>query len=153
MIRSTARLRLWSCLLALNLAFIWCNSLLPAEISQTLSDWVKALLLGANPSSPAAQGSGLLRKIAHFTEFMTLGMLLGWGLGMLRKKPFFGILPGCFAAVIDETIQSFIPGRSPGLADVLLDTAGATAGIFLLMFGHALFQRTKQYYFTGGNKK
>lgn len=154
MIRSTARLRLCGALLVLNLAFIWGNSLLPAEVSQAFSDWVKRFLLQTvAPDSPVTQGSGILRKIAHFTEFMTLGMLLGWGLGMLQKQPFWGILPGCFAAIADETIQIFIPGRGPALADVLLDTAGTAAGIFLLMFGHALFQRTKQYYLSGGNNK
>ena len=154
MIRSTSRLRLCGCLLVLNLAFIWGNSLLPAEASQAFSDWVKGLLLCAAPTdTPVFQGSGILRKIAHFTEFMTLGLTLGWGLGMLQKKSFWGIPLGCFAAVIDETIQIFIPGRGPRLADVLLDTAGAAAGIFLLTLGHALFQRTKQHYLTGGNTK
>ena len=145
MIRSTARLRLCAALLILNLAFIWGNSLLPAEISQAFSDWVKQILLYiAAPEGPVTQGSGILRKIAHFTEFMALGMLLGWGLGMLKKNPFLGIPLGCFAAAVDETIQIFVPGRGPGLADVLLDTAGTAAGILLLTFGHALFQRTKQ---------
>ena len=154
MIRTKNRLRLCALLLMLNLAFIWGNSLLPAEASQAFSDWVKGLLLGIlEPEGPASQGSGLLRKIAHFTEFMTLGMLFCWGLAMLQKKPLFGIALGHLVAIIDETIQSFVPGRGPGLADVLLDTAGATAGIFLLTLGHALFQRTKQYYLTGGNTK
>ena len=153
MIRSKTRLWLCAVLLVLNLAFIWGNSLLPAEISQAFSDWVKSLLQSVSPGSPASPGSGILRKIAHFTEFMTLGILLGWGLGMLQKKPFFGISLGGFAAVIDETIQVFVPGRGPGLADVLLDTAGAMAGIFLLTLGHALFQRTKQHFYTGGNTK
>lgn len=154
MIRSKARLRLCAALLVLDLAFIWGNSLLPAEISQAFSDWVKALLTPAvSADDPASQGSGILRKIAHFTEFMTLGMLFCWGLAMLQKKPLFGIALGHLVAIIDETIQSFVPGRGPGLADVLLDTAGATAGIFLLTLGHALFQRTKQYYLTGGNTK
>ena len=154
MIRTKPRLRLCGVLLALNLAFIWGNSLLPVEASQAFSDWVKSLLLQiAQPEGPVSQGSGILRKIAHFTEFMTLGLLLGWGLGMLKKQPLWGIAPGCFAAIADETIQIFIPGRGPGLADVILDTAGTTAGIFLLILGHALFQRTKQYYLSGGNTK
>lgn len=152
--RSKARLRLCATLLALDLAFIWSNSLLPAEVSKAFSDWVKALLVpAASVDDPASLGSGILRKIAHFTEFMTLGMLLSWGLAMLQKKSFWGIVLGHLAAIIDETIQAFVPGRGPGLADVLLDTAGATAGIFLLTLGHALFQRTKQYYLTGGNTK
>ena len=154
MIRTNVRIRLWTLLLVLNLAFIWGNSLLPAEISQAFSDWVKNLLFRmAAPEGALSQGSGILRKFAHFTEFMTLGMLLGWGLGMLQKQPFWGILPGCLAAIADETIQHFIPGRGPALADVLLDTAGITAGIFLLIFGHALFLRTSQYFLTGGKLK
>ena len=154
MIRSKTRLWLCAVLLVLNLSFIWGNSLLPAESSQAFSDWVKRLLLHAfQPEGPVTPGSGLLRKIAHFTEFMTLGLILGWGLGMLQRKPLWGIPLGCFAAMVDETIQVFNPGRGPGLADVLLDTAGTAAGIFLLIFGHALFQRTKQYYLSGGNTK
>ena len=49
MIRTDKRLRLCYCLLVLNLAFIWGNSLLPGEVSDAFSDWVKELLASLFP--------------------------------------------------------------------------------------------------------
>lgn len=137
MIRTKNRLRLCVTLLILNLAFIWCNSLLPGTVSKTFSDWVKellALLSGGKPSS--AGGGGLLRKLAHFTEFACLGMCLRWFFGMLRTRPLehwaYPLLAGILTACIDETIQVFVPGRGPSIRDVMIDTAGAVLGIGIL---------------------
>ena len=49
-------------LIAFNVAFIWGNSLLPGEISQAFSDWVKALLsfLLSGESTGSGAGSGIL---------------------------------------------------------------------------------------------
>ena len=84
--RTDKRLRLCITLLICNLIFIWGNSLLPGEVSGAFSNWVKSILkqvflLGMEGSS----GGGLLRKIAHFTEFAALGMCLAWLHGMLQK--------------------------------------------------------------------
>ena len=138
MIRSNRRLYFCLTLLVLNLAFVWGNSLMPAEISQAFSDWVKELLAKLLPggSSGSAQGSGLLRKIAHFTEFMALGMLLTWLFGMLQKGIHVPILMGAAVACIDETIQYFVPGRSPGIKDVCIDCGGVLTGLILLTIGH-----------------
>ena len=154
MIRTKKRLVLCAGLLALNLAFIWGNSLMPAEVSQAFSDWVKRVLLGMIPGDmPVTEGSGLLRKIAHFTEFAALGALLGWLLGMLDKHKVFALGLGCLAACVDETIQAFIPGRAPGVLDVCIDTAGAGAGILLLILGYALLQRIRKFTISGGKTK
>lgn len=142
MIRTDRRLRLCGFLLACCLCFIWGNSLLPAELSQAFSDWVKALLAGifTGDASPSG-GSGLLRKAAHFTEFTALGICLGWLLGMLRKGILWPFGLGVAAACIDETIQLFVPGRGPGIWDVLLDSCGVAAGIALVYFGHTYCKR------------
>ena len=144
MIRTDKRLRLCGVLLAGILCFIWGNSLLPAEISRAFSDWVKGLLF---PASGAAGniGSGLLRKIAHFTEFTALGMALGWLFAMLEKKMYCPLLLGTAVACVDETIQHFVPGRAPGIRDIAIDTAGVAVGIGLLMTGYHLFRKRKQY--------
>ena len=144
MIRTGKRLRLCAVLLIGILGFIWGNSLLPAEISQAFSDWVKQLLF---PASGAAGkvGSGLLRKIAHFTEFTALGTVLGWLFGMLEKKLYWPLLLGTVAACVDETIQCFVPGRGPGIRDIAIDAAGVAVGIGLLMTGYYLFKQRKQY--------
>ena len=137
MIRTKTRLRLCITLTVCNLAFIWGNSLLPGEISGAFSDWVKDLLaplLGW--TGEGSGGGGLLRKVAHFTEFATLGVCLRALLGMLDKKrwkQFLIPLAAAFcAACIDETIQIFVPLRGPGIKDVAIDTAGAIFGIVIL---------------------
>ena len=43
------------------------------------------------------------------------------------------LLPGTLAALCDETIQLFVPGRSGQIADVWLDTAGYLTGALLTL--------------------
>lgn len=146
MIRTKNRLRLCAALLSLNLIFIWGNSLLPGEISGALSDlvrdglrWVMDLILGPRPETPPG-GGGLLRKLAHFTEFTCLGLCLSWLFGMLREKLLprllLPLVSGFGAACIDETIQIFVPLRGPALKDVGIDTAGVVLGIVLITLIH-----------------
>ena len=140
MIRTKRRIRLCAVLLVLNLVFIWGNSLLPADASRAFSDWVGKLLSLFFSGGPGdGEGSGLLRKIAHFAEFTALGMCLGWLFGMLKKKPVWPFLLGTGVACVDESIQLLVPDRGPGLKDVLLDSCGVAAGIVLLLIGHYLF--------------
>jgi len=136
--RTDKRLKVCTFLLICNLAFIWGNSLLPAEISQAFSDWVKKLLsaLFSGGGSGTGQGSGLLRKIAHFTEFAVLGTLFGWCFGMLQKPKYLPFLFGTAAACVDETLQMLAPGRAPRLTDVLIDSFGVLTGLILLYLGH-----------------
>ena len=145
MVRTKKRLWTCICLLALNLAFIWGNSLLPGHISGALSDWVKdilAALFSGDPEKPSV-GGGLLRKLAHFTEFTCLGVLCSWLVRMLRQKPWeLWLLPlaaGVTAAALDETIQLFVPDRGPAIKDVGIDTLGVILGIVII----SLIQFTK----------
>ena len=142
--RTDKRLRLCRTLLICNLIFIWGNSLLPGEVSGALSDWVKSLLEALLPGGPEETGGGgLLRKIAHFTEFTALGMVLSWLFGMLRKRPVYPALCGIAAACIDETIQMFVPDRGPAIRDVLIDSCGVATGMILLFLGHTCIGRKK----------
>ena len=135
--RTDKRLRLCTALLICNLVFIWGNSLLPGEISGAFSDWVKSLLAQLLPMGPDnGSGGGLLRKVAHFTEFTALGILLAWLHGMLQKGKLQPFLWGILAASVDETIQCFVPDRGPGIKDVCIDSAGVLTGIILLWTGY-----------------
>ena len=121
------RIRLCIVLIGLNLCFIWGNSMLPGEVSGALSDWLGQLLgLGGEESS---QGTGLLRKLAHFSEFACLGFLLSWLAYLKGERGFhifaLALLGGLLAACIDESIQMLTPERGPGLVDVWIDTSGA----------------------------
>ena len=135
--RTDRRLRLCMTLLICNLVFIWGNSLLPGEISGAFSDWVKSILAQLFAGEPGEHsGGGLLRKIAHFTEFTALGMCLAWLHGMLQKGRLRPFLWGVLAAAADETIQRFVPDRGPSVKDVCIDSAGVLTGIILLWLGH-----------------
>ena len=135
--RTDKRMRLCTTLLVCNLIFIWGNSLLPGELSGAFSDWVKSILAQLLPMGPDdGSGGGLLRKVAHFTEFTALGMLLAWLHGMLQKGKLQPFLWGILAASVDETIQCFVPDRGPGIKDVCIDSAGVLTGIILLWTGY-----------------
>lgn len=139
MIRSKKRIRFCFLLVILNILFIWGNSLLTREISSAISRFVGWILsmFYSGPGTPAeGKGHGILRKIAHFTEFCSLGVLLGWGVRMLREKTWeFYVLPlivGIAVASVDEVIQIFVPGRGPHIRDVGIDTMGVVMGVLLL---------------------
>ena len=126
-------------LLVCNIAFIWGNSLLTAELSRAFSGFVKDMLsffFTGGGAEEAEGGDHLLRKLAHFTEFACLGVLLSWLIRMLRPKSweYYGLplLGGCMVACTDEIIQNFVPGRGPGILDVGIDTLGVTLGIVLI---------------------
>jgi len=143
MIRTEKRLRLCSVLLILNLAFIWGNSLLPGELSGAFSDWVKEILAALFGGEDLGGGSGLLRKLAHFSEFALLGALLSWLFAMLQKRRYWALGCGILAACVDETIQRFVPDRGPSIFDVGIDTCGVLTGMLLLCIGHSMIIKRK----------
>ena len=140
MIRTDRRVRLCVTLLVLNVLFIWGNSLLPGSVSGAISQWVRnllAFLFQSDNTNPDA-GHGLIRKLAHFTEFACLGGLLTWLLSMYRKPMALALLFGFLVASMDETIQYFVPNRGPSVIDVLIDTTGVLLGIALLFVGYTV---------------
>ena len=77
-----------------------------------------------------------IRKTAHATEYAILGMLaLGtahvYGICGKRAMRYAWIWATIYAAT-DEFHQLFVPGRSGQIRDVMLDSAGAFAGILIL---------------------
>lgn len=146
--RTKLRLTICSLLLVAILAFIWGNSAMPGQESGELSGWVAELLQTVFPFLSLESGVGmyLLRKLAHFSEFCALGLCLGWLLGMMKEKPLFWLpwLCGTFAAVVDETIQLFSPGRYSSPIDVSIDSCGVLAGVtFLLLCTVLTKKKTK----------
>lgn len=77
----------------------------------------------------------ILRKCAHFTEFMILGVL-GRNAMQYMEVHFKGICAMVFCvciAAVDETLQLFVSGRAGRVQDVLIDSAGALVGIFVVV--------------------
>jgi VanZ family protein len=74
----------------------------------------------------------LIRKSGHVMEYFILSLLVLRGLRAGRKESHLGWAVAAVAVVaiyaaLDEFHQSFVPGRTPAVADVLLDTAGGIA--------------------------
>ena len=133
------KIRFCLVLIGLNLAFIWGNSLLPGEVSGALSDWVKELVSRLLPEGEIGpSGGGLLRKLAHFTEFALLGLLLSRLVRLMQKKDWYPLPLGVAAACVDETIQRFVPGRGPSLRDVGIDSCGVLVGMVLMYTAYLL---------------
>ena len=143
--RTDKRLRACAFLICFLLCFIWGNSLLPGDISGAFSDWVKDILARLLPGDVpgVTTGGGLLRKLAHFSEFAALGMCLTWRRGMLEKKTGMALLWGFGVACVDETIQVFVPDRGPGLRDVAIDTCGVAVGMAILLLAHKIVKKIK----------
>lgn len=128
--------RILTVLIGLLLVFVWGNSLLPPKASWAVSEAVKQVITALFPGDGAASGASgylsvLIRKLAHFTEFCILGILLRarWS-GRSREKatPLFLAL---LVALTDETIQAFT-GRTSSVFDVWLDFFGAVTGWILI---------------------
>lgn len=114
------------------LAFIWGNSCLSGAESGAVSGWASRFLaeiLG----TWAPQGEHILRKAAHFTEFALLGGLFAWNARLWGKQSLsLPLLGGLLAAMVDETLQLFSPGRASMVTDVWIDFAGVATGALLL---------------------
>lgn len=80
-----------------------------------------------------------VRKMAHFTEYFILGLLMTNALGFtIKKKTNFIIILVllCFIyALSDELHQIFVPGRNGNIKDALIDLSGSYAGIMTFMIG------------------
>ena len=73
-----------------------------------------------------------IRKSAHFTEYFVLSLLVLRGIRAGRPGTRFAwallviAIVACYAS-LDELHQRFVPGRTPAVRDVLIDTTGGVA--------------------------
>jgi len=72
---------------------------------------------------------GLIRKAAHFTNYGILFWILISG--PLARRPYTALTLCVCYAFLDEAHQILVPGRTPSLYDVALDSSGALFSRFL----------------------
>ena len=121
--------RKWAVASCLMVVLIWGNSLVPGTGSGSLSLSIMEAVRGF------LHGMGLpyewvtnfvVRKCAHFTEYMVLGILATHAFDVEGRRTFDALIPS-----IDETIQLFVPGRAGMITDVMIDCCGAMTGVAL----------------------
>ena len=90
--------------------------------------------LSSQPTLPAP-GINHFDKVAHFSVYAGLAFLAARGMRgygpELRSAAIFGAVLAALYGVSDEIHQSFVPGRSADVWDVLADTLGGAAGAFV----------------------
>jgi len=88
----------------------------------------------------------LIRKCAHLTEYFILSLLIVRGIRGGRPGARLTWSLAAIAAVacyasLDEFHQSFVPGRTAAVTDVLIDTTGGIAAQVAFALGVRLRQR------------
>lgn len=94
-----------------------------------------------------------IRKAAHFSEFAALAFFTALhlasvnhaaGRAAIAKIPLWAWLFSTACAASDEIHQLFVPGRAGMASDVLIDSAGALAGVLLFGAGSILVKNVKK---------
>lgn len=88
--------------------------------------------------------SFVIRKAAHFCEFMGLSMLLSNAIFASfekNKSPVFAFVFTCIYAVTDEIHQLFSAGRACQIRDMLIDFSGALLGAFVAYFMILIYKK------------
>ncbi|NFA42029.1 VanZ family protein [Clostridium botulinum] len=125
-------------LLILWMIIIFAMSNQPAVVSDKQSGLVITTLtnLGIDMNGIFGElANFIVRKTAHFLEYMILGILI---LNVLeihytrQKIRLLGVLLVFLYASSDEIHQLFVQGRQGAFRDVVIDTLGGTFGIFVI---------------------
>ena len=134
-------------LIILWMSFIFCLSNQPASDSTELSDGFISNTIGriykvfdSDISSDELSEIKIkythpVRKMAHFTIYMILGILVTLLVGEYNvsfyRCLFISLLVCLLYSISDEMHQLFVMGRSGEIKDVLIDTSGSFIGIFM----------------------
>ena len=131
--------RKWAVVTCLMALLIWGNSLVPGSgsgsLSLTVMEAIRGFLHGVG--LPYAWVTNfVVRKCAHFTEYMVLGILATHAFDYEGRCTFDVLLPTAVFLLlvpsIDETIQLF-SSRGSQVIDVVLDFSGVVMGVLVLL--------------------
>ncbi len=118
----------------------------PADISSKQSDFVVYIfnMIGLDFSKFGDLATFIVRKSAHFTEYMIL-YILSYNLLRFYVKNnmiyIYALIIVFGYASTDEFHQLFVVGRSGQFKDVLIDTSGGTFGILLVYLKNKFSKR------------
>lgn len=102
--------------------------------------WMGLIFFLSSRADVTTQGEGGLYvgvyKLAHLAVFAVLGALVAHALRMPAVERYgWAILIVVTYAVSDELHQAFVPGRSPSVSDVGIDTIGGFIGMRVVIAG------------------
>ncbi|MGV3487441.1 MAG: VanZ family protein [Tuberibacillus sp.] len=126
------------------LVWIWCAVIFlctssPLFTGDNTAAWIKEILAKFHYDSGHDINGGpfswnfVIRKLAHLTEFGLLAFLLWRALRPVQRTGLWAWLLTVLYAATDEWHQSFQPGRSPEVTDVMIDACGAFIVLFVIL--------------------
>lgn len=90
----------------------------------------------------------IIRKMAHFSIYTAVGLLLMALVSTYNIKEknrlIISLTTGIIYATSDEIHQSFVPGRSPMITDIVIDTMGVILGILLIILGKKIIKKYRK---------
>lgn len=115
-------------------------------VSQKVTKWILHLyyklqgsagdLIAVIPAGEVDEAEAVIRKLAHFTEYMSVGLVSLWIWFLWKEKRLFYsalvLIQLVISASLDEIHQYFVPGRHASVRDVLIDTAGGLTGMLIV---------------------
>ncbi len=148
---------LWIAVLGLSaqiFGFSGADASASGNTSKRISTIVFKVVKEVVPIAPEAEEDAfflcdkIIRKTAHFTEFMllsvcTLLLALNYRL-KLKISAFIAGTYGLIYAITDEVHQLFIPGRSGEVLDVCIDFGGVLTGIAIVSCIIILYRKKKE---------
>lgn len=85
---------------------------------------------------PGDLDAKIISTMGHVGVFGVLAVLIWWALGLadlvLGRRAGLSILLTLGYGLLDEWHQSFVPGRTPDVRDIIADTAGATLAMIVV---------------------
>lgn len=135
------------------IGFAFFHSSMPASISSQESGIVTEYLqrIFEFLKLDTHMNEHLVRKLAHFAEYTTIGVLLmSCAYSFNKSRPYvysFQILfTGLATAVVDEAIQLNVEGRAGLITDVLLDFTGVLCGALCMLIIYTIYVRAKKLF-------
>ena len=114
------------------MAFIFTMSSFNATESSNQSNFIVNIIVNIFNINNIELVSIIIRKLAHFTEYLILGLLTYNLINNHNKKTYIAIIICILYAISDEIHQIFVPGRSCQILDMTIDSIGSITGIYIL---------------------
>ena len=109
-----------------------------ADISGASSGGIALKIIKLFVDSPSPELVGIfetiIRKIAHFTEYAVLAILLYQTMrsfNISTNKAFLSVIIAIVYAITDEVHQHFVPGRACRVYDMFIDSFGSLSGYYI----------------------
>ena len=118
-------------LVILWMILIFVMSSFDASSSSNQSNFIIDIITSIINIKDTGLLSLIIRKLAHFTEYFILGLLVINLITRYDKKIIIAILLCIIYATSDEIHQIFVPGRSCQITDIMIDSLGSIMGIYL----------------------